>query len=104
MGLNMSELLQPRNFPPTEVAVGRLPGRRPARWAGEANAPREETSECTLEAAGVRVQTHREGSAEITSGRSWLQQGFTATCKDCQSNHNEGWQRGQERRMSPYEQ
>ena len=91
MGLNMSELLQPRNFAPIEVAVGNTHSRRPAPVSGEANAPREETSKCTEEAAGVWVQTHRERSAEITSGRSWFQQGFTATCKDCQPNQNEGW-------------
>jgi hypothetical protein len=34
------------------------------------------------ESTGVRVQTHREGQAEITSGRTIFQQGLTTTCED----------------------
>ena len=37
---------------------------------------------CTIRAAGVGVQACRERFAEITSGRSYTQQGLTATCKD----------------------
>jgi hypothetical protein len=56
--------------------------RRPRpRW-GKAIVPGEETGTCTLEAAGVLVQTRKERSAETTSGRTAAQQGLTATCKD----------------------
>lgn len=51
------------------------------RW-GKAIVPGEETGTCTLGAAGVLVQTRKERSAEITSGRTGAQQGLTATCKD----------------------
>ena len=68
--------------PPTEVAVGRWQPRRPTLCLGEANAPREETSESTLEAAGVWVQARKERMAELTSGKAIVQQGLAATCKD----------------------
>ena len=56
--------------------------RRPCpRW-GKAIVPGEETGTCTLGAAGVLVQTRKERSAEITSGRTAAQQGLTATCRD----------------------
>jgi hypothetical protein len=45
----------------------------------------EETGKCTLSATAVGVQGSEERSAEITLGRSWMQQGLTATCKDCGS-------------------
>jgi len=48
----------------------------------KADARREETSECTVGAAGVRVQAPGERLAEITSGRSVSQQGLAATCED----------------------
>jgi hypothetical protein len=32
--------------------------------------------------AGVRIQARRERFTEITPGRSYFQQGLTATCKD----------------------
>jgi hypothetical protein len=56
--------------------------RRPVPNVGKANVPGEETGACTLGAAGVGVQTRREGLAEITSGRACAQQGLAATCKD----------------------
>jgi hypothetical protein len=34
------------------------------------------------ELAGVRIQARRERFTEITPGRSYFQQGLTATCKD----------------------
>jgi hypothetical protein len=49
---------------------------------GKAEVLWEETGKRTTEAAGVGVQTRGEGFAEITSGRSRIQQGLTATCKD----------------------
>jgi hypothetical protein len=56
--------------------------RRPGPNAGKANVLREATGACTSGAAGVGVQTRREGLAEITSGRACAQQGLTATCED----------------------
>ena len=56
--------------------------RRPGPNAGKANASGEETGRGTLEAAGVGVQTRRQRSAEITSGRSDTQPGLAATGKD----------------------
>jgi len=32
--------------------------------------------------AGVRIQARRERFTEITPGKSYFQQGLTATCKD----------------------
>ena len=49
---------------------------------GKANALAEESSKCTLEAAGVGVQARRERLAEIESGRAFAQQGLAATCED----------------------
>src|ERR1700676_2557763 len=60
----------------------RTASRRPAPLTGKANVLGEVTGACTLGAAGVGVQTRREGLAEITSGRACAQQGLTATCKD----------------------
>jgi hypothetical protein len=48
----------------------------------KADVPWEETGRCTGETAGVWVQASGERSAEITLGRSYFQQGLTATCKD----------------------
>jgi hypothetical protein len=47
---------------------------RCCRGKKRVRAPREPT--------GVRVQTPREGSAEIAPGRSSTQQGLVTTCKD----------------------
>jgi len=69
-------------LPPTEVAVGDFASRRPVASPGKANDLGEVTGTCTLGAAGVEVQTRREGLAEITTGRACAQQGLTATCKD----------------------
>jgi hypothetical protein len=38
--------------------------------------------------AGVRAQAAQERFAEITSGRSWCQQGLVATCKDSSNEAN----------------
>ena len=72
----------------TEVAVQDMVERRPAARSGKADARREETSECTLGAAGVGVQARWERFAEIRSGRSYSQQGLVATGKDpvCEGN------------------
>lgn len=66
----------------TEVAVRGFAVCRPVSNVGKADASGEETSECTLRAAGVGVQASEEGFAETKSGRSRSQQGLTATCKD----------------------
>ena len=49
---------------------------------GKAEALWEETSTCTLGTAGVRVQASGERFVEVTLGRSFTQQGLTATCTD----------------------
>jgi len=56
--------------------------RRPVANVGKAEVLWEETGESTTGAAGVGVQARSERFAEITSGRSYFQQGLTATCKD----------------------
>ncbi len=56
--------------------------RRPAHSTGKAVVLWEETGKCTIRAAGVGVLARRERFVEITSGRSYFQQGLTATCKD----------------------
>ena len=91
-------------LPPTEVAVGDFATRRPAVSPGKANVLGEVTGTCTLGAAGVGVQTRREGLAEITTGRACAQQGLTATCKDPACEAMPKPQGGQQVwRMSPYE-
>jgi len=49
---------------------------------GKAEVLEEETGKCTPRAAGVRIQARKEGFTEITSGRSYSQQGLATTCKD----------------------
>ena len=49
---------------------------------GKADALWEETSKCTTGSAGVRVQASGERFVEVTLGRSYVQQGLTATCTD----------------------
>src|SRR5215831_19869975 len=56
--------------------------RRPGPNEGKADVVEEETGRCTPRAAGVGVQARRDRYAEITSGRSFSQQGLTATCTD----------------------
>jgi len=56
--------------------------RRPGHFSGKAVVLWEVTGKCTTGAAGVWVQAHRERIAEITPGRSFTQQGLTATCED----------------------
>jgi hypothetical protein len=63
--------------------------RRPGAQSGKAKAPREETSECTLEAAGVGVRAREDRLAEITSGRAIAQQGLAATCNDRKQEGNQ---------------
>ena len=76
--------------------------RRPDPFTGKANVLGEATGACTLGAAGVGVQTRREGLAEITSGRTVAQQGLTATCKDLEQEGDAGGDRSAAvRRMSP---
>ena len=76
--------------------------RRPDPLTGKANVLGEATGACTLGAAGVGVQTRREGLAEITSGRTVAQQGLTATCKDLEQEGDAGGDRSAVvRRMSP---
>ena len=52
---------------------------------GKADVTGEVTGKGTLSATVVGVQGSEDRSAEITLGRSWMQQGLTATCKDCGS-------------------
>ena len=56
--------------------------RRPGPNGGKADVLWEGTGKRTTRAAGVGVQARRERFAEITSGRSYSQQGLTTTCKD----------------------
>src|SRR5262249_3979054 len=56
--------------------------RRPGPNEGKAAVVWEETGTGTTRAAGVGVQARRERCAETTSGRSFSQQGLTATCTD----------------------
>lgn len=49
---------------------------------GKADALWEETSMRTMGTAGVRVQASGKGFVEETLGRSYVQQGLTATCTD----------------------
>ena len=58
---------------------------RPAGTLGKADVAGEETGKRTLSATVVGVQASEERFAEITSGRAWIQQGLTATYKDCGS-------------------
>jgi hypothetical protein len=66
----------------TEVAVRVIVVCRAGLDVVKADVLWEETSKCTRETAGVRVQASRERFAEITPGRANFQQGLTATCKD----------------------
>ena len=56
--------------------------RQPGHNVGKAVVLWEETGRSTTGAAGVGVQARRERFAELTPGRSYSQQGLTATCKD----------------------
>jgi hypothetical protein len=56
--------------------------RRPDASPGKAKVLGEVAGMCTQGAAGVGVQTRREGLAETTTGRACAQQGLTATSKD----------------------
>ncbi|MCH7914899.1 MAG: hypothetical protein IH856_18010, partial [Deltaproteobacteria bacterium] len=56
--------------------------RRPGHNVGKAAVLWEEMGKSTTGAAGVGVQARRERFAELTPGRSFSQQGLTATCKD----------------------
>src|SRR5215475_5839514 len=56
--------------------------RRPGPHEGKAAVVEEETGRGTPRAAGGGVQARRDRYAEITSGRSFSQQGLTATCTD----------------------
>ena len=56
--------------------------RRPGPNEGKADVLREETGKSTSRATGVGVQARRDRCAERTSGRSFSQQGLTATCID----------------------
>jgi hypothetical protein len=49
---------------------------------GKADVLWEETSACTMGSAGVRVQASGDRFVEVTLGRSFTQQGLTATCTD----------------------
>ena len=60
-----------------EHSVGRAPF-----TLGEAVAPLEEAGECTeVTPRGMGPSTYAR-NAEITSGRSYFQQGLAATCTD----------------------
>jgi len=68
--------------PVLKVAARNYAKRRPGHNVGKAEVLWEETGKGTTRAAGVGVQARRERFAEITSGRSFSQQGLTTTCKD----------------------
>jgi len=55
---------------------------RPDSLAGKAKVLWEETGKCTTGVTAVWGQTSMESNTEITSGRTILQQGLAATCKD----------------------
>jgi hypothetical protein len=57
-------------------------GSRPPQPGGKAAAFEEATSTSTRGSTGVGVEASRDRFAELTSGRSLIQQGLTATCKD----------------------
>lgn len=81
--LKRTNVCKPRNGVPPEVAIRRAVVQcRPCPNVGEAEAMREETGESTAGTTGVEVQAPRERLAEITSGRTMMQQGPRATCKD----------------------
>jgi hypothetical protein len=63
---------------------------RPVGFSGKADVLWEVTGACTTETAGVWVQTCEERFAEITTGRSIIQQGFATTCMD-------SWHKGRPR-------
>jgi hypothetical protein len=55
---------------------------RPVGNLGKADVTGEETGKRTLSATVVGVQASEDRSVEITLGRTQMQQGLTATCKD----------------------
>jgi len=59
----------------------------------------EEPGTRTQPPAGVWAQASKEGFAEITSGRSWWQQGLVATCRDS-SNEVTSRRRGEPRGLA----
>lgn len=93
----------PKSSPGRSSCQG-IAQRRPSPNVGKANVSGEVTGTCNLRAAGAGVQTRREGSAEITSGRACAQQGLAATCKDRASEAMPKPRGGQQVwRMSRYE-
>jgi hypothetical protein len=56
--------------------------RRPITLLGKADAAGEVTGKGNLQTVVVGAQASRERLAEITSGRTYCQQGPVATCKD----------------------
>ena len=82
-GLNIKECLQPREkFPCGSRCTGELRESRPCQTGGKAGVLWEETGESTRGDAGVWGQASKERHAEITSGRTSIQQGLVTTCKD----------------------
>jgi hypothetical protein len=72
--------------PPVQKSLnGLMWSSRPIGNLGKADVTGEETGKRTLSATVVGVQGSEERFAEITPGRAWMQQGLTATCKDCGS-------------------
>jgi hypothetical protein len=72
--------------PPVQKSLnGYMWSSRPVGNLGKADVTGEETGKSTLSATVVGVQGSEERFAEITPGRTWMQQGLTATCKDCGS-------------------
>ena len=57
----------------------------PSPTAGRARFLSRQRASAPCQTTVVGVQGSGDRSAEITLGRSWMQQGLTATCKDCGS-------------------
>ena len=82
-GLNIKECLQPQDaFPYGSPWIGKEQESRPCQIGRKAGVLWEETGKGTGGDAGVWGQASKERPAEITSGRTTIQQGRVTTCKD----------------------
>jgi hypothetical protein len=72
-----------KSTPVLKSLNGFLWNSRPRGTWGKAEVTGEETGMRALSATAVGVQASEDRSAEITLGRSWMQQGLTAPCRDC---------------------
>jgi len=82
-GLNITKSLQPREHGPYgSRCTDMLLSCRVGPHLTKADVSWEETGESTRRTTGVWVQASRERFAEITLGKTYVQQGRAATCKD----------------------